>query len=278
MKKEKKIKHLDIEGIKEIAKKVRRETLDLIYKAKTPHIGSSFSIIEILVALYFKYLRVSPDNSRNKDRDRFILSKGHGCPALYAVLARKGFLNSDIIEGFACNDGTLEEHPTFDLTKGIEFSTGSLGHGLSIGAGMAKAAKHDNNPYRIFVLLSDGETEAGFVWEATMFAAHHKLDNLIAIIDYNKIQALGRVKEIIDLEPFGEKWRSFGWGVREIDGHDFAQLFSAFEEIPFEQNKPSTIIAHTVKGKGVSFMEDKLLWHYRCPDEEEYLKAIKELE
>ena len=267
----------EIEKYTKIAKGIRREILDMIYRAKAPHIGSSFSIVEILVALYFKYLKISPNDPQDKNRDRFILSKGHGCPALYAVLAHRGFLSSDILKGFGCNGGTLEEHPTRDLTKGIEVSTGSLGHGLSIGTGMAKAAKHDNNLYRVFILLSDGEAQSGFMWEAAMFAAHHKLDNLIAMIDYNKIQALGRIKEAIDLEPLREKWHSFGWEVEEVDGHDFAQLFSVFEEIPFKQGKPSAIIAHTVKGKGVSFMEDKLLWHYRCPDEEEYLKAIKEL-
>lgn len=268
----------EIEKYIKISKEIRKEILDMIYRAKAPHIGSSFSIVEILVALYFKYLRVSPENPRDKNRDRFILSKGHGCPALYAVLAHRGFFNSDILKGFACNGGILEEHPTFDLTKGIEVSTGSLGHGLSIGVGMAIAAKHDNNPYRVFVLLSDGETEAGFVWESAMFAGHHKLDNLIAIVDYNKIQALGRIAEVVNLEPFSEKWRSFGWEVKEVDGHDFTQLFTAFENIPFKQGRPSVVIAHTVKGKGVSFMEDKLLWHYRSPDEDEYLKAIKELE
>lgn len=268
----------EIEKYTKIAKEVRREILNMIYKAKAPHIGSSFSIVEILVALYFKYLKVSPNDPQNKNRDRFILSKGHGCPALYAVLARRGFMTSNILKGFGCNGGTLEEHPTANLTKGIEVSTGSLGHGLSIGVGMAIAAKRDGASYGIFVLMSDGETQSGFVWEAVAFAAHHKLDNLIVVIDYNKIQALGRIREVIDLEPYGDKWRSFGWEVKEVNGHDFTQLLSVLKNVPFKQGRPSAIIAHTVKGKGVSFMEDKLLWHYRCPDEEEYLKAIKELE
>jgi len=260
-----------------IAQKVRREILDMIYKAKAPHIGSSLSIVEILVALYFKCLKISPNNPLDKNRDRFILSKGHGCPALYAVLAHRGFLTSNTLRRFACNGGVLEEHPTFNSKNGIEVSTGSLGHGLSIGAGMAKAAKHDRNSSRTFVLLSDGETESGFIWEAAMFASHHQLDNLVAIIDYNKIQALGKVKEVINLEPYGEKWQSFGWEVKEIDGHDFYQLFSVFENIPFKKGSPSVIIAHTVKGKGISFMENELLWHYRHPNRKEYLKAIKEL-
>lgn len=267
----------EIHKYTEISKEIRKNILEMVYRARAPHIGSSFSIVEILVALYFKYLRVSPDRPKDENRDRFILSKGHGCPALYAVLARRGFLDTDAIKGFGCNGGTLEEHPTCDTTKGIEVTTGSLGHGLSIGAGMALAAKYDKNPSRIFVLMSDGETQSGFIWEAAMFAAQHKLDNLIAIVDYNKIQALGRVKEVIDLEPYGDKWRSFGWEVKEIDGHDFMQIFSAFGCIPFKKNRPSVIIAHTVKGKGVSFMEDNLLWHYRSPDENEYKKALKEL-
>lgn len=261
----------------EISKEIRKEILKMVYEAKAPHIGSSFSIVEILVALYFKYLKVSPDKPKDKGRDRFILSKGHGCPALYAVLARRGFLNSDILKGFGCNGGRLEEHPTRDVIKGIEVTTGSLGHGLSLGVGMALAAKYDKKVCRVFVLLSDGETESGFIWEAALFASQHKLDNLVAVIDYNKMQALGRVKEILDLEPYGDKWRSFGWEVKEIDGHDFAQIFSAFESIPFKKKRPSVIIAHTVKGKGVSFMEDKLLWHYKSPDKEEYKKALKEL-
>ena len=272
-----KITSKDVKKLKNIAKDMRLNILNMIYKAKAPHIGSSFSIVEILVALYFKYLRVSSDDSQNKNRDRFILSKGHGCPALYAVLFRKGFLRKEDIEGFAKNGGTLEEHPTRDVAKGIEVSTGSLGHGLSLGAGMAKAAKYDNSSYRIFVLLSDGETESGFVWEAALFSGHQHLDNLIAIIDYNKIQALGRVKEVLDLEPYCDKWRSFGWEVKEVDGHDFSQLFSTFDSLPFKDGKPSVVIAHTIKGKGVSFMENQLLWHYRCPDENEYLKALKEI-
>jgi transketolase len=266
-----------IQKYEKIAKAVRRDIIRIIYNAKAPHIGSSFSAVEILVALYFKYLKVSPRRPFDNNRDKFILSKGHGCSALYAVLARKGFINSDILDRFGCNGGALEEHPSLDIAKGIECSTGSLGHGLSIGVGMALAAKYDRRKSRVYVLLSDGETESGCVWEAAMFAGQHKLDNLIAIVDYNKIQALGKVKEIIDLEPYGDKWRSFGWEVREIDGHHFGEIFSAFNGIPFKKGKPSIIIAHTVKGKGVSFMEDRLLWHYRCPDKEEYDKALKEL-
>ncbi len=260
-----------------LSKKVRRSILDIIYKTKSPHIGSSFSSVEILVSLYFKVLSVSPENPFNPNRDRFILSKGHACPAFYAVLAERGFLTEEDLKGFAVNDGVLEQHPTRDVKRGIEVSTGSLGHGLSMGIGMALAAKRDKKNYEIYVLLSDGELDEGSVWEAAMFASHHGLDNLVAIVDYNKIQALGYTKDIINLEPLSQRWSSFGWAVREIDGHDFGHIFEALGSIPFSAGKPSIIIAHTVKGKGVSFMEDKVLWHYRAPDDEEYQIALKEL-
>ncbi len=258
-----------------LSKKIRKSILDLIYKTKSPHIGPSFSIVEILVALYFKVLNVSPDNASNHNRDRFILSKGHACPALYAVLAERGFISKDDLDGFATNDGILEQHPNIDLDKGIEVSTGSLGHGLSIGTGMALAGKVDKKQYRVYVLLSDGELNEGSVWEAIMFAGHHKLSNLIAFVDYNKIQALGCTRDIIDLEPLGEKWRSFGWNVQEIDGHNFEQIFTALNSLSPE--KPNVILLHTVKGNGVLFMENNLLWHYRAPDDKEYKLALKEL-
>ena len=254
---------------------VRKTILDIIYKTKSPHIGSSFSIVEILVALYFHQLNISSDAPLNPDRDRFILSKGHACATLYAVLAERGFISKDDLNGFAVNDGVLEQHPNIDLTKGIEVSTGSLGHGLSIGTGMALAGKVDNKQHKIYVLLSDGELNEGSVWEAVMFAGHHKLNNLTAIIDHNKIQALGCTRDIINLEPIGEKWGCFGWNVQEINGHNFKQIFNALNSLSLTQ--PNVIILHTIKGKGVSFMENELLWHYRAPDEKEYELALKEL-
>ncbi len=260
-----------------LSKKVRRKTLELVHKTKSPHLGGSFSCVEILVSLYFKVLNISPEDPANPNRDRFILSKGHGCPSFYAVLAEKGFLSKEDLQGFAVNDGVLEQHPNRDIKKGIEIFAGSLGHGLSIGAGMALAAKRDKKDHKIYVLLSDGELNEGSVWEAAMFAAHHKLDNLTAIVDCNKIQALGCTKDIINLEPLSQKWSSFGWATSEVDGHDFNQLFKTFENIPFSTDKPNIIIANTVKGRGVSFMEGKLLWHYRSPDDEEYKKALEEL-
>jgi transketolase len=258
-------------------KKVRKTILDMIYKTKSPHIGPSFSIVEILVALYFKYLNTSPDDPLNNKRDRFILSKGHACPALYAVLAERGFLSDEDLNGFAVDGGLLEQHPNRDIQKGIEVSTGSLGHGLSMGVGMALAGKVDKKTYRTFVLLSDGELNEGSVWEAAMFAGHHKLNNIVAIIDCNKIQALGFTKDVIDLEPLSKKWSSFGWSVKEIDGHDLQEIEDTLRTVPFEKDRPSVVIAHTIKGKGVSFMENELLWHYRTPDSNEYQKALEEL-
>jgi len=272
-----KLHRTEVNNYINIAKEIRKEILGMLYRTKSPHLGSSFSIVEILVALYFRYLAISPAECKSADRDRFILSKGHGCPTLYAVLLHRGFLNRDVLNGFAINEGVLEHHPTRNISYGIEVSTGSLGHGLSIGAGMAIAAKFDKARYRTVVLMSDGELNEGSVWEAAMLAGHHGLDNLIAIVDYNKIQATGKTEEIVALEPLGDKWRSFGWEVQEIDGHDFEQIINALESVPFKTDKPSVIIAHTAKGKGISFMENELLWHYRSPDAGEYKRALKEL-
>jgi transketolase len=255
----------------ETAKKVRRTILEIIHTTQSPHIGSSFSIVEILVALYHEIL----DLSKGPDRDKFILSKGHACPALYATLFEHGFLTAQDLKGFAVDCGTLEQHPNMDQEKRIEVSTGSLGHGLSIGAGLALAAKVAKKDLGVFVLLSDGELNEGSVWEAALFAGHQKLKNLTALVDYNKMQALGFSKDILDLDPLGEKWESFGWHTQEVDGHDFGQILNAFGSR--SSLRPNTIIFHTIKGKGVSFMENKLLWHYRAPDEEEYRLALKEL-
>lgn len=266
----------DISYYQNLSRRIRKVVIDIIYKTKSPHIGSSFSSVEILVALYFKYLNHSPEDCLDINRDRFIMSKGHACPALYAVLTERGFLTQDCLKGFAVNGGTLEHHPTKDLQSGIETSSGSLGHGLSIGAGIALSGKVDKNKYNVYVLMSDGELNEGSVWEPVMFAGHHKLNNLVAMVDYNKIQALGYTKDIIDLDPLGEKWKSFGWYVQEIDGHNFEQIFNALNSMSSE--KPNVLILNTVKGKGVSFMEDELLWHYRAPNDEEYRLALKELD
>ncbi|HEY3277550.1 MAG TPA: transketolase [Syntrophorhabdaceae bacterium] len=267
----------DIGRLSEISKTIRREILELIYRTRSPHIGPSFSIVEVLVALYFKYLNVDPADPSKADRDRLIMSKGHACLTLYTVLKERGFLSADDLKGFAKNGGTLEQHPNRDVSKGIELSTGSLGHGLSVGAGMAFAAKKDGKKQRVFVILGDGELNEGAIWEAVMFASQHKLNNLVSVVDCNGMQALGYTKDIIDLAHLSDTWKSFGWAVREVNGHNLAEVCTSLEGLPFSEDKPNVILARTVKGKGVSFMENKLLWHYRAPDEREYEAAIKEL-
>jgi transketolase len=256
---------------------LRQQTLTMIQHAKSSHIGSNFSMVELLVVLYKKILHIDPKQTDWSERDRFILSKGHACAVLYAVLAETGFFPKEWLETFYQNGSRLAGHATHAQVPGIEISTGSLGHGLSISTGMALSAKRDRKDYRVFCLLSDGECDEGSNWEPILFAPQHKLDNLIAIVDYNKIQSLGTTKEVMDLDPLADKWRAFGWGVREIDGHDLGQIEDVLAGVPFEKNKPSCVIAHTVKGKGVSFMEDKLLWHYRTPQGEEYDAALLEL-
>ncbi len=260
-----------------LAKKIRRKIIEMLYRTKGPHIGSCFSMIELLVALYFKILSVNPKMPNDPNRDKFLLSKGHGVPALYAILAERGFIGKKTLEGFAKDGGTLEQHPTRNVLQGIEITSGALGHGLSIGAGMALAGKYDGLTYRIFTFLSDGELQEGSTWEAIMFASHHRLDNLIAIVDYNKLQAMDRISKVLNLEPLAKKWQSFGWEVKEINGHNFREIISALEKIPFQKKKPSCLIAHTVKGKGISFMENEPRWHDKYPGQEEYQKAIEEL-
>jgi len=247
-------------------------------RANASHIGSSLSLGDILAVLYGRVLRYDPKHPDWAQRDRFILSKGHGCAALYAVLAECGFFPLDWLETYYLDGTRLAGHATHKGTPGVELSTGSLGHGLPVGTGMALAAKRDNHAHRVFVVLSDGECDEGSNWEAALFAGHHKLDNLVVVIDYNKIQSLGRVKDVIDLEPLAEKWRAFGWATRELDGHAIPALEQALLNVPFEPGRPSCIVAHTIKGKGVSFMEDKLQYHYTPPRGEELPRALKELE
>lgn len=260
-----------------IAREVRRDIINMHFNAEASHVASSLSCVDLLVMLYFFVLKLNFRNYRDADQDRLILSKGHAASALYAVLSKKGFFDKSILKKYCCNGGILPGHATRYCVPGVEVSTGSLGHGLSIGAGMALAGKYDRLRRRVFVLMSDGECDEGSVWESALFAGHHKLDNLVAIIDYNKIQAFGYTKKILNLEPFADKWRSFGFSVREIDGHDFNEMHSAFKSAPFRKNKPSVIIAHTTKGKGVSFMENKLLWHYKSPGENDLRMALQEL-
>ncbi len=250
----------------------------MVHRANASHIGSCLSIVDILTVLYGSILNVDSTRPDWPGRDRFILSKGHAAAALYATLAEKGFFPVKWLETY-CKDGSkLGGHITHHDVPGVEVSTGSLGHGLPIGCGMALAGKRDARPYRVFVLLSDGECDEGSTWEAALFAPQHHLDNLIAIEDYNKIQSFGRVKEVLDLDPFVDKWRAFRWVVQEIDGHDYTQIEETLKSVPFEGGKPSLIVAHTVKGKGVSFMENRLSWHYKSPNAEQLAQALAELE
>jgi len=262
----------------EISNNIRKKILKMIFTSQASHIGSALSCVDILTVLYFKILAIDPKNPWLENRDRFILSKGHAVAALYATLAERGFFNKKLLKSYCANGSNLPGHASRNCVAGVEVSTGSLGHGLAIANGIALAGKRDKKNYRVFVLLSDGECDEGSTWEAILFAGHHKLDNLVAIVDYNKWQAFGRTNEVLNLEPFTKKWKDFGWSAKEINGHNFQEIFKSLGKIPFQKNKPSVLIAHTIKAKGLSFMEDKLESHYRSPSEEEYKKAIKELE
>jgi transketolase len=268
----------DIINLKELSKVLRKDILNMVMAAREGHIASSFSCIDILSVLYFYIMNINPQHPQWPQRDRFILSKGHAACAQYAVLARRGYFPVEKLKTIGQKDSMFGGHPDKDKIPGVEVSTGSLGHGLSIGSGMALAAKKDNEKHRVFVVLGDGECQEGTVWEAAMFAAMHKLDNLVAIIDYNKQQAIGYLDKVIHLNPLAEKWQAFGWNVEEVSGHDFNELLNVFSHIPFEENKPSLVIAHTIKGKGVSFMEKILMWHARATTQEEFRQAVYEIE
>jgi transketolase len=262
----------------ELARRIRMHCVKMTGRANASHIGSALSVADVLAVLYRDVLNYKADYPDWSERDRLILSKGHACTALYAVLAETGFFPLERLESFYQDGSPLAGHATHKDMPGVEVSTGSLGHGLPLATGMALAGKRDRKPYRVFCIVSDGECNEGSTWEPALFAPHHKLDNLVVIVDYNKIQSLGRVEEVIDLHPLGDKWRAFGWSVKEVQGNDVSELQSAFSVLPFETGKPSCVIAHTVKGKGVSFMEDKLLWHYRAPQGELMEQALSELE
>jgi transketolase len=261
----------------ELANRIRLHALRMTSGAGSSHIGSVFSMADILAVLYGEVLRVDPANPRWKDRDRFILSKGHAGAGVYAVLAERGFFPIEKLDSHYRDGSDLSGHVSHKGVPGVELSTGSLGHGLPVGAGMAYAAKLDAASHRVFVLLSDGECDEGSNWEAILFASHHRLDGLIVIVDYNKVQSLKPVAETLGLEPFADKWRSFGWNVTEVDGHDHGQLRGALSSLPVETGKPTCVIAHTIKGKGVSFMEHSVLWHYRTAKGDEFAAAENEL-
>jgi transketolase len=241
------------------------------------HIGAIFSCADIIATLYGGVLNVDPSAPDSPDRDRFVLSKGHSGAGLYAALAENGFFPKEMLLTHYQDGSELSGHVSHKL-PGIDISTGALGHGLSIAAGMAYAGKLKEAKHRVFCLLSDGECDEGSTWEAILFAAHHKLTNLVAIVDYNKIQGIAPVSEVLELEPFADKWRAFGWAVHEIDGHDHETLIRTLSGLPFETDKPSCLIAHTTKGKGVGFMENSVLWHYRTARGTEFDAALAELE
>ena len=262
---------------KALSNRIRAHVLRMTHRARSSHVASSLSMADLLAVLYGRILRIDQANPEWPRRDRFILSKGHGGAAVYAVLAERGFLPKKWLDTYYLDGSKLTGHITHHGIPGVEASTGSLGHGLPIGCGMALAGKQAKPPHRVFALLSDGECQEGSTWEAALFAAHHRLDNLVAIVDYNKFQATGKVEEILNLEPLAGKWQAFGWVVQQIDGHDFGQIEKALSSIPFKTGQPSCIIAHTVKGKGISFMEGQIAWHYQPPDDEQLRQALAEL-
>ena len=262
----------------ELARKIRVHALRMTSRGGSSHIGAALSMADIVAVLYGGILNVFPSDPKHPARDRFILSKGHAGAAIYAALAECGFFPLEKLLTHYQDGSDLSGHVSHKGIPGAELSTGSLGHGLPVGAGMAKAAKLTSASHRVFVLLSDGECDEGSNWEAILFAAHHQLDNLVAIVDYNKIQSLAPVAETLALEPFADKWRSFGWQVVEVDGHNHPQLRDCLERAPTELKKPTCVIAHTIKGRGVSFMENSVLWHYRTARGEEFAAALAELE
>jgi transketolase len=262
--------------MKLLAKKIRQLSLNMVHHAKASHIGSALSIADIVAVLYGKTLNVSSTNPRMESRDRFILSKGHACVAVYSALAARGFFAENQLNEYAKDFSNMMTHISHKVA-GVEFSTGSLGHGLPFGTGKALAARRLNQAWRTFVLLSDGELGEGSNWEAMMFAAHHHLDNLVAIVDYNKLQSLTTVDKTLRVEPLADKACAFGWAVREVDGHDHAALVETLGTAPWEAGKPSFVIAHTIKGKGVKFMENKVEWHYKSPTAEQLAQALEEL-
>ena len=260
-----------------LAKRIRLHAIRMTSLGQSSHVASVLSMADLVAVLYGKILRIDPKRPNWAQRDRFILSKGHAGAGIYAVLAEKGFLSKEMLDTHYQDGSLLCGHVSHKGIPGVEFSTGSLGHGLPVAGGMAYGAKLDGANHKIFVLLSDGECDEGSNWEAILFAAHHCLDNLVVLVDYNKIQSLKSVKETLELEPFAEKWMSFGWNVLEIDGHNHQQIASACKQVPFKKSSPSCIISHTTKGKGVSFMENSVLWHYRSPLGKELEAALKEL-
>lgn len=249
--------------------------MDMAYVSQSAHIGGSLSCVDILTVLYFSIMKINPKSPDDPSRDWLIFSKAHDCKALYATLSERGFFNSEKLKTYEMNGG-LPGHSTRHIVPGVEASAGSLGHGLSVAVGIAYAKKLDKKAQKVFAVLSDGECDEGSTWEAILFAGHHKLSNLVVIVDYNKLQAFGRTSEILELEPFAAKWEAFGWNVKEVDGHDVLKIQKAFKKIPFGKGKPSVLLAHTIKGYlGVKKHVDQVSSQYRPPSEEEYKEVLE---
>lgn len=260
----------------DFAKEIRKLTLKMVFNAKASHIGGAFSMTDILAVLYKNILKINPAQPNDDNRDRFLLSKGHACTSLYATLGLKGFFDVEELSTYATNGSKFLSH-TSHYISGVEISAGSLGHALPIACGLAIAAKKKQKTWKTYCLLSDGELNEGSNWESILLAPQLKLNNLILIIDYNKIQSFGFIKDIIDIEPLSKKFESFNWETYEIDGHNHEELITTFNTCDNNNLKPKVIICNTIKGKGVSFMENKLLWHYKSPNQEEYNQALEEL-
>lgn len=265
------------EELKSKALKIRRNIVNMIYLASSGHPGGALSITDVLTVLYFTEMNVDPLNPKDENRDRFVLSKGHASAALYATLAERGFIKTEDLVGFRKLDSNLQGHPDMNKIPGVDMTTGSLGQGLSTANGMAIAGKLDNKNYRVYCVLGDGEIEEGQVWEAAMSASHYKLDNLCIVVDNNNLQIDGTVDKVMSPYPIAEKFESFGFNVIEIDGHDYKQIIEAFESAKKVTGKPTAIIAKTIKGKGVSFMENQASWHGKAPNEQELAQAMQDL-
>ena len=267
----------DIKRLKKIANELRIDVIDMIYKAGSGHPGGSLSAADIVTVLYFHFMKTDAKNPAWEDRDRFIMSKGHACPIWYAALSRLGFFDRSELSRLRRIEGILQGHPDMLKTPGIDMTTGSLGNGLGAGVGMALSAKYLKKDYHTYVLLGCSEHNEGVLWEAALSAAKFRLDNLVAIVDYNKLQLDGYNQEVLPIEPIADKWVSFGWYVQRIDGHDIGQIIEAVRNAHSKKVLPSVIIADTIKGKGISYMEDVCGWHGKAPDDKEYEKAMAEL-
>ena len=272
------LSHEEVDQLERQALVIRRHIIRMIHASQSGHPGGSLSATDIVTALYFHFMRLDPGNPRWPERDRFILSKGHACPVWYSALAERGFFPTEELLTLRQINGRLQGHPDMGKTPGVDISTGSLGQGLSAGVGMALGLRMDRTDARVYVILGDGELNEGQIWEAAMSAAKFKLDNLLAFVDYNNLQLDGWCSDVMPIEPLAAKWRAFNWETFEIDGHNMRQIVGTIEAAQQVVGKPSIIIAHTVKGKGVSFMENQCDWHGRAPNDEEYERAMAELQ